>query len=112
MLHVLLTLDFVGEIAFGSELRALATGPDCRILRLFKTILPELMKCGLFPLRAKIPILQSTRDMHRAIQELRQMAEDAVLAAREADMAKGTKEKPPRRLFEILVRYVRVLIWV
>ncbi|KAF3761346.1 cytochrome P450 [Cryphonectria parasitica EP155] len=104
MLHVLLTLDFVGEIAFGSELHALATGPNCRILQLFKLILPELMKCGLFPLRAKIPILQSTRDMHKAIKELRKMAESTVLDARRTDMVNGTKDKPPRRIFEILVR--------
>jgi hypothetical protein len=53
-LHVLLTLDFIGEVAYGTDFHALSRGSDCRMLQLFEIILPELMKCGLFPLERKI----------------------------------------------------------
>ena len=100
-LHVLLTLDFVGEVAFGSELNAIRDGTNCRIYQIFHDVLPELMKCGLFPLRSKIPIMKSTRIMHRGIKELRSMAYTAVQNARAADdkTKDGTGSK---RIFEIL----------
>ncbi|EJD00090.1 cytochrome P450 46A1 [Fomitiporia mediterranea MF3/22] len=105
-LHVLLTLDFVGDVAFGTELNAIRDGADCRILQIFHDVLPELMKCGLFPLRAKVPILDSTRRMHRGIRELRAMAhnsvEDARSADNKADIASGSK-----RIFEILAQQCR-----
>lgn len=105
LLHVLLTLDFIGEIAFGTDLHALAQGPDCRILKNFETILPELMKCGLFPLRAKVPILKSTRKMHEAIAELKTMAQKAVKNARGGTaQRKDAKEKSDKRIFEILAQ--------
>jgi len=63
-------------------------------------ILPELMKCGLFPLRGKIPILQKTRIMNRAIAELRNMAKEAVKDARSKN--EGDKAKPGKKIFEIL----------
>ncbi|KZV76178.1 cytochrome P450 46A1 [Peniophora sp. CONT] len=100
-LHVLLTLDFVGSVAFGAELHALEDGEDrCAILQHFRDILPELMKCGLFPLRAKIPILASTRRMHAAISALRGMGLAAVRSAREGDAPAGEE----KRIFEILAR--------
>lgn len=107
-LHILLTLDFIGDIAFGTELNALDQGADCRILQLFDAILPELMKCGLFPLRAKIPIMQKTRDMHKAIAELRTMAEAAVKNSRMDDNEtdeKGATTSPGKKIFEILAKY-------
>ncbi len=64
-------------------------------------ILPELMKCGLFPLRGKIPIFKTTRIMNRAITELRNMAKDAVKDVRKIDSADSGK-KPDKKIFEIL----------
>ena len=101
LLNVLLTLDFVGEVAFGVDLHAIEQGENCRVMQIFQTLLPELMKCGLFPLRAKIPILQSTRDMHAAIAELRSMANNAVQKCRQDDTPKGPSSK---RIFEILAQ--------
>ena len=101
LLNVLLTLDFVGEVAFGIDLHAIEQGESCRVMQIFQTVLPELMKCGLFPLRAKIPILQSTRDMHAAIAELRSMANNAVQKCRQDDTPKGPSSK---RIFEILAQ--------
>ncbi|EKG09696.1 Cytochrome P450 [Macrophomina phaseolina MS6] len=101
-LNVLLTLDFVGEVAFGIDLHAIEQGEQCRVMQLFGTILPELMKCGLFPLRAKIPIMKSTREMHAAIAELRSMANHAVLTCRKHD---SPDSKPGKRIFEILARH-------
>lgn len=100
-LHILLTLDFVGDIAFGTNLHAISQGRDCRILQLFEIILPELMKCGLFPLRGRFPILQKTRLMYRAIAELRSMAEKAIKDARQkGDEALGTS--PRKKISDIL----------
>jgi hypothetical protein len=96
---VLLTLDFVGEVAFGIDLHAMEQGENCRVMQIFQTVLPELMKCGLFPLRAKIPLLKSTREMHAAIAELRSMASHAVSKCRENDTSAG---KPGKKIFEIL----------
>lgn len=100
---MLLTLDFIGEVAFGTELHALRDGDNCRILQIFRDVLPELMKCGLFPLRAAIPVLKSTRVMHASIKELRKMAYAAVENARSAgkddDVYSGSK-----RIFEILAQ--------
>ena len=106
-LHVLLTLDFIGDIAYGVDLHALSQGSDCRILQLFEIVLPELMKCGLFPLRGKIPVLKNTRDMHRAIAELRCMAEKAVKNARQTDDAshEDYSKSPSNKIFEILAKY-------
>ncbi|KIJ48126.1 hypothetical protein M422DRAFT_248306 [Sphaerobolus stellatus SS14] len=80
--HVLLTLDFVGEVAFRTELHAIRDGAGCRILQIFHNILPELMKCGLFPLRARIPIMKNTRAMLSSIKELRDLGHVAVRNAR------------------------------
>lgn len=103
-MHILLTLDFVGSVAFGAELHALEDGEEyCAILQHFRNILPELMKCGLFPLRAKIPILASTRRMHAAINALRDMALSAVRNAREVDAPAGEE----KRIFEILASTLR-----
>ncbi|KAL8812287.1 MAG: hypothetical protein Q9223_001156 [Gallowayella weberi] len=105
LLHVILTLDFIGEIAYGVDFQALANVSDCRISQLFEIILPELMKCGLFPLRAKLPIMKKTREMHRAIAELRQMAEKAVENVRQTDdAAPETYGKRSKRIFEILAK--------
>ncbi|KAL9126809.1 MAG: hypothetical protein Q9217_004204 [Psora testacea] len=104
-LHVLLSLDFIGDIAYGGDFHALAHGSDCRIMQLFDIVLPELMKCGLFPLRAKIPILKRTREMHRAIAELRLMAEKAVENVRHTNDASHEKyNKSSNKIFEILAK--------
>ncbi|KAI1161516.1 cytochrome P450 46A1 [Nemania serpens] len=104
-LNVLLTLDFVGETAFGIDLNALEQGSSCRVLSLFEEILPELMKCGLFPLRAKVPLCASTRRMHAAIAELRGMARSAVSGVRARDGSSLLPiEKPGKRIFEILAQ--------
>ncbi|KAI0430740.1 cytochrome P450 46A1 [Xylaria sp. FL1042] len=100
-LNILLSLDFIGDIAFGTSFNAINQGPDCRIAQLLEMILPELMKCGLFPLRGKIPIFKKTRIMNRAITELRDMAKEAVKDARKNDSADGEK-KPDKKIFEIL----------
>ncbi|EKM51452.1 uncharacterized protein PHACADRAFT_152212 [Phanerochaete carnosa HHB-10118-sp] len=108
-LHVLLTLDFVGEVAFGAELRAVRDGAACRILQIFHAVLPELMKCGLFPLRAKVPVFESTRAMHRAIAELRGMARAAVEDARRAHEDSQEKDcgaEKGKKIFEILAHHV------
>ncbi|EJC99581.1 cytochrome P450 [Fomitiporia mediterranea MF3/22] len=102
-LHVLLTLDFVGEVAFGAELNALRDGASCRILQIFHDILPELMKCGLFPLRSQIPIMESTRRMHRSIKELRGMAHVAVKNARSSE-EKSAVQPGSKRIYEILAQ--------
>ncbi|KAL1639396.1 hypothetical protein SLS58_007977 [Diplodia intermedia] len=102
LLNVLLTLDFVGEVAFGIDLRAIEQGARCRVMQIFQTVLPELMKCGLFPLRAKIPVMKSTRAMHAAIAELRALAHGAVQACRRNDTADSAK--PAKRIFEILAK--------
>lgn len=102
-LHVLLTLDFIGEVGLGTELHALDDGDDCEILGIFHDVLPEMMKCGLFPLRAKIPLLESTRRMHRGIKRLRQMGHDAVKQVRDSTLEKSPSSK---RIFEILAQYV------
>lgn len=101
VLNVLLTLDFVGEVAFGIDLHAMEQGEQCRVMQIFQTVLPELMKCGLFPLRAKIPVLKSTREMHAAIAELRAMAGQAVQKCRDNDTPES---KPAKRIFEILAK--------
>ncbi|KAI0973388.1 cytochrome P450 46A1 [Xylaria arbuscula] len=100
-LNILLSLDFIGDIAFGTSFNAINQGPDCRIAQLLEIILPELMKCGLFPLRGKIPIFKTTRIMNSAITELRDMAKEAVKDARGKDSADGEK-KPDKKIFEIL----------
>ncbi|KAF4586249.1 hypothetical protein EYR38_010524 [Pleurotus pulmonarius] len=102
-LHVLLTLDFVGEVAFGTELNAIRDDEDCRTLQIFRDVLPELMKCGLFPLRAKIPVLESTRQMYRSIKELRTMAHTAVSNARSWNEKAGF-DSGSKRIFEILAQ--------
>jgi cholesterol 24-hydroxylase len=102
-LNVLLTLDFIGDVAYGTELHALAQGPECRILKLFEMVLPELMKCGMFPLRGKVPILRSTRDMYSAIAELKVMAKEAVQNARKDDGMEFEGKK--NKIFEILAGY-------
>ncbi|KAH8164510.1 hypothetical protein CIB48_g3746 [Xylaria polymorpha] len=101
-LNILLSLDFIGDIAFGTSFNAINQGPDCRIAQLLEMILPELMKCGLFPLRGKIPIFEKTRIMNRAITELRNMAKDAVKDARRNDSTDDGKTKPDKKIFEIL----------
>lgn len=58
-LNVLLTLDFVGKVAFGIDLQALEQGENCRVLQIFDIVLPELMKCGLFFLERKYPFLRA-----------------------------------------------------
>ena len=103
-LHVLITLDIIGDIAYGVEFGALARGSDCRTLQLFETVLPELMKCGLFPWRAKFPILKKTREMHRAIAELRLMAEKAVENVRLTDASHENIKKSAKTIFEILAK--------
>jgi cholesterol 24(S)-hydroxylase/benzoate 4-monooxygenase len=106
-LHVLLTLDFIGEVAYGTDLHALSQGSDCRMLQLFDIILPELMKCGLFPLGGKFAVLQETRNMYRAIAELRGMAEKAVENARrrEATSKEERGKNSSNKIFEILAEY-------
>ena len=107
-LHVLLTLDFIGDVAFGTELHALRDGESCRILQIFRDVLPELMKCGLFPLRAAVPIMKSTRVMHQAIRELRAMGLEAVENARaKGESDKGTEFEGSKRIFEILAQCVQ-----
>ncbi|KAI0553204.1 cytochrome P450 46A1 [Xylaria curta] len=103
-LNILLSLDFIGDIAFGTSFNAINQGPDCRIAQLLEMILPELMKCGLFPLRQKIPIFKKTRIMNSAITELRNMAKDAVKDARRNDLTEdgSSKIKPGKKIFEIL----------
>jgi len=103
-LNILLSLDFIGDIAFGTEFNAIAQGEECRISQLLEMILPELMKCGLFPLRGKIPVLRKTRIMNQAIAELRSMAETAIKTARQTDNVeeKGFPTKPGKKIFEIL----------
>ena len=64
-------------------------------------ILPELMKCGLFPLRGKIPIFKETRIMNSEITELRDMAKEAVKDARSKEVVDSDK-KPEKKIFEIL----------
>lgn len=105
-LHVLLTLDFMGDIAYGTDLHAISQGKDCRIVQLFDTILPELIKCGLFPLRARFPVLEKTKHMYRAIAEVRTMAEKAVESARQRDDAshEESSKRPRNKIFEILTR--------
>lgn len=103
-LNVLLTLDFVGEVAFGIDLQALEQGENCRVLQIFDIVLPELMKCGLFPLRAKVPIFKSTRNMHCAIGELRALAKHAVSSCRKHDSSLLPQSKPGKRIFEILAK--------
>ncbi|TLD37843.1 cytochrome P450 46A1 [Venturia nashicola] len=104
LLNTLLTLDFIGEVAFGIDLHALEQGNSCRIMKIFEIVLPELMKCGLFPLRAKIPVCKSTREMHRAISELRGMAAHAVESSRSKDDSLLPQSKSEKRIFEILAR--------
>ncbi|KAI2488236.1 CypX Cytochrome P450 [Pyrenophora tritici-repentis] len=101
LLNVLLTLDFIGEVAFGIDLHAMEQGESCRVMQIFQTVLLELMKYGLFPLHAKIPVLKSTRDMHAAIAELRSMADHAVQKCRENNTPDS---KPAKRIFEILAK--------
>ncbi|KAI0864078.1 cytochrome P450 46A1 [Xylaria cubensis] len=103
-LNIILSLDFIGDIAFGTSFNAINQGPDCRIAQLLEMILPELMKCGLFPLRQKIPIFKKTRIMNSAITELRNMAYDAVKDARRSDLTEdgSSKIKPGKKIFEIL----------
>ncbi|KIJ45361.1 hypothetical protein M422DRAFT_251134 [Sphaerobolus stellatus SS14] len=101
VLHVLLTLDFVGEVAFGTELHAIRDGAGCRILQIFHNILPKLMKCGLFPLRAKIPIMKSTRVMLNSIKELRDLGHVAVRNAR-ASNGGSNDYTGNKRIYEIL----------
>ena len=104
-LHVLLTLDFIGEIAYGVDFSALAQGSGCRVMQLFEIVLPELMKCGLFPLRAKFPIMKKTREMHGAIAELRLMAERAVENTRNTDdTSYENYSKGSKKIFEILAK--------
>ena len=103
--HVLLTLDFIGEIAYGVDFSALAQVSGCRIMQLFEIVLPEIMKCGLFPLRARFPILKKTREMHSAIAELRLMAERAVQNTRNTDDASDENYgKGSKKIFEILAK--------
>ncbi|KAI2636845.1 cytochrome P450 46A1 [Xylaria nigripes] len=101
-LNILLSIDFIGDIAFGKEFNAINEGRNCRISQLLEMILPELMKCGLFPLRGKIPIRKKTRIMNKAIAELRGMATDAVKNARKNDGSEDGKVKPDKKIFEIL----------
>lgn len=66
------------------------------------------MKCGLFPLRAKFALLKKTKQMHRAIAELRGLALKAAKSVRHEDdafegIAKG--ETKSRQIFEILDEY-------
>ena len=60
-----------------------------------------MMKCGLFPLRAKVPILKSTRLMHRDIKKLRLMGYEAVRNAR-TTAEKGDQDS--KMIFEILAQ--------
>ncbi|KAI1435478.1 cytochrome P450 46A1 [Xylaria sp. CBS 124048] len=101
-LNILLSIDFIGDIAFGRDFNAINEGRNCRISQLLEMILPELMKCGLFPLRGKIPIRRKTRVMNKAITELRNLAYDAVKDARRDDGADNGKVKPDKKIFEIL----------
>lgn len=96
----------IGDTAFGKTFHAIAEGAQCRTMQLLDTILPELMKCGLFPLRGKIPLLKSTRDMFRSIRELRKMAENAIEGARKSDEphADGRQKRSKKKIFEILAR--------
>jgi len=106
----------IGDIAYGTGLNTLSQGPDCRILQLFEIVLPELMKCGLFPLRGKFPILRQTRDMYRAITELRGMAEKAIENVRgrndDSNNDEGKKgyngRKRSYKIFEVLAEYVYI----
>lgn len=103
-LHILLTLDFIGDIAYGIDLHAISQGPDCRILQLFNIVLPEIMKCGLFPLRGKFAVLKKTRRMYRAIAELKIMTKKAVENARQGSHAsdKDCSKRPSNKIYEIL----------
>lgn len=102
-LHALITLDFIGDIAFGNDLQALTKGTGSRILQLLEIILPELMKCGLFPLRKTFPVLKQTRDMFRAITEIREMGDKAVGdARRNVDQEKTDNAGKFQKIFEIL----------
>ncbi|KAI0483738.1 cytochrome P450 46A1 [Xylaria cf. heliscus] len=103
-LNILLSLDFISDIAFGTSFNAIHQGSDFRIAQLLEMILPELMKCGLFPLRGRIPVFEKTRIMNRAIAELQNMARDAVKDARRKDLAEdgSSKTKPDKKIFEIL----------
>jgi len=97
----------MGDIAYGTDLHALSEGKDCHIVQLFDTILPELMKCGLFPLRAAFPVLKATRSMHRAIAEVRRMAENAIENARksENDQEEDSSGNASNKIFDILTKY-------
>lgn len=105
LLHVLLRLDFIGEVAFGTDLNTLPQGPGCRIMKNFDTVLPELMKCGLFPLRAKIPVLKSVREMQKAIAELKSIQKAVQNARGNSAKEKDGKDNPGKRIYEILAQY-------
>jgi cholesterol 24(S)-hydroxylase len=106
-LHVFLTLGFIGDVTYGTDLHALPQGSDCRMLQLFEIILPEVTRCGLFPLRGKFAVLQKTRNMYRAIAELRGMAEKAMENARrrEATPREECGKNSSNKIFEILAEY-------
>ncbi|KAL5513647.1 hypothetical protein ACEPAH_4046 [Sanghuangporus vaninii] len=101
--YALLTLEFVGEVAFGTELNAIRDGENCHILQIFHIVLPELMKCGFFPLRAKIPVMKNTRLMYLEIKELRELVYIAVQSARASDNETTLESSTgSKRIFEIL----------
>ncbi|KAL1920359.1 uncharacterized protein VTP21DRAFT_736 [Calcarisporiella thermophila] len=96
---ILLTVDILGELAFGCRFDALKQSEDCEIMQLLRSILPELIKCAMFPLRGHIPILSVTRKMHQDIATLRALGERSVRDARER-LEKGGRVG--NYIFEIL----------
>ncbi|CAF1045876.1 unnamed protein product [Adineta ricciae] len=96
----LITIDFLGEIAFGQTFDALKLGENCLLMQLLQSILPELIKCAVFPLRGQFPILRVTRKMHEDIKKLRSICQASIKTAREMDESDRLFKK--ERIFEIL----------
>ncbi|CAF1534008.1 unnamed protein product [Adineta steineri] len=96
----LITIDFLGEIAFGETFNALKLGKTCQIMQLLYSILPELIKCAVFPLRGQLPVLSETRKMHQDIKTLRRLCQESIRKTRnvqDSDMSLNEN-----RIFEIL----------
>ena len=96
----LITIDFLGEIAFGETFDALKLGKNCHMMNLLQSILPELIKCAVFPLRGQVPILSDTRKMHQDIKKLRLLCQGSIIKVREAEQSDPSFNK--NRIFEIL----------
>ncbi|CAF0756412.1 unnamed protein product [Adineta steineri] len=96
----LITIDFLGEIAFGETFNALKLGKTCQIMQLLYSILPELIKCAVFPLRGQLPVLSETRKMHQDIKTLRRLCQESIRKTRNVQDSDMSLNK--NRIFEIL----------